>query len=486
MSLRTLQRADRTGNRAIQAALDNNVVFAEGTKEGSVKWVERMLEIAGFKPGKRDASFTAGTAKALSQFQAARGIPVTGQLDERTFAHLKTVQGRVRNFHGQDVFSNGQRGDEVLAAEKRLRALGYSPGRVDGIFDAETNQALKAFKADENNLGKMGLLGERAQKALGQETRSLQHAPYRARTTKNLKQHRRLNAATAKAAERTNADGTKGLGLGDKGRAVKNVQARLRQAGFDPSRTDGVMDERTVGALKAFQKKAGLEPTGRVTPRTWNELNDSLILAKSGTSPAQEIGERSGAVKDTEQLLRKLGYKKVKADGVFDKATARAVRAFEKKHKLERNGEVSTDDLKKLRKVAANDLGKGKRVTGFRNGSAFTTKVYPVGNGEYLQKNAAINYKKMVLAAKRAGIPLSSTSGFRTMAEQQRLWVQFGMNPNRVARPGFSNHQQGLSMDIGGVGGFGTRAFNWLRANAGRFGFVNDVAGEFWHWTYKR
>ncbi len=486
MSLKSLQRADRTGNKAIQAALNNDVVFAEGTQDGSVKWVERMLEIAGFKPGTRDASFTANTANALEQFQAARGIPVTGQLDARTFAHLKTVQSRVRDFHGKDVFSNGQHDAKILEAEKRLRTLGYSTGPVDGTFDARTNEALRAFKKDQGNLGESGLLGERAYDALKKEVRAFAHAPYRARTTKDIKQHRRLDALTAKAAERQNADGTVGLGEGAKGRAVKNVQLRLKKAGFDPSRTDGVMDERTVGALKAFQRKAGLEPTGRVTPRTWKELRQSLILAKTGTSPAQELHERSAAVRNTEKLLRKLGYKKVKVDGLFDQSTARAVRAFEKKHKLKRNGEVSTGDLKKMRRVAANALGKGKRVTAFRNGSAFTTTVYPVGNGEYLQKNAAIAYKKMIAAAKRAGIPLSSTSGFRTMAEQQRLWVQFGMDPNRVARPGFSNHQQGLSMDIGGVGGFGTRAFNWLRANAGRFGFVNDVAGEFWHWTYKR
>lgn len=488
MSLKALQRADRTGNRAIQAALDNDVVFAEGTQAGSVKWVERMLEIAGFKPGTRDDKFTANTAAALKQFQAARGIPATGQLDARTFAHLKTVQSRVRNFHGKDVFSNGQHDAKILEAEKRLRTLGYSTGPVDGTFDAQTNKALLAFKRDQSNLGKSGLLGERAYDALKKEVRAFDHAPYRARTTKDIKQHRRLDALTAKAAERQNADGV-GLGEGDKGRAVKNVQLRLKKAGFDPSRTDGVMDERTVGALKAFQRKAGLEPTGRVTPRTWKELKDSLILAKTGTSPVQDLHERSAAVKNTEKILRKLGYKKVKVDGVFDQSTARAVRAFEKKHELKRNGEVSTGDLNKMKKVLRakqNSLGKGKVVTAFSNGSPFKTRVYNVGGGEYLQKNAAINYKKMIAAAKRAGIPLSNTSGFRTMAEQQRLWVQFGMDPNRVARPGFSNHQQGLSMDIGGVGGFGTRAYNWLRANAGRFGFVNDVAGEFWHWTYKR
>lgn len=40
-------------------------------------------------------------------------------------------------------------------------------------------------------------------------------------------------------------------------------------------------------------------------------------------------------------------------------------------------------------------------------------------------------------------------------------------------------------MDIGGVRGYGTRAYTWLQANGARFGFVNDVRGEYWHWTYR-
>ena len=40
-------------------------------------------------------------------------------------------------------------------------------------------------------------------------------------------------------------------------------------------------------------------------------------------------------------------------------------------------------------------------------------------------------------------------------------------------------------MDIGGVNGYGTAAYRWLSANAGRFGFKNDVGGEYWHFDYR-
>lgn len=127
---------------------------------------------------------------------------------------------------------------------------------------------------------------------------------------------------------------------------------------------------------------------------------------------------------------------------------------------------------------------RGKRVVGYVNGKAHTIRVSPVGNGQYLRTDAAKQYKRMLAAAARAGIQLSSSSGYRTMAQQQQLWIQFGQNPARVARPGYSNHQGGVAMDIGGVGGYGTSAYRWLSANAGRYGFRNTVAGEPWHWSY--
>ncbi|MCM3023463.1 S41 family peptidase [Weizmannia ginsengihumi] len=37
----------------------------------------------------------------------------------------------------------------VKAAEQMLKALGYHPGKVDGYFDAQTEEAVKAFQADE-------------------------------------------------------------------------------------------------------------------------------------------------------------------------------------------------------------------------------------------------------------------------------------------------------------------------------------------------
>ncbi len=351
MSLKALRRNDATGNQLIANRLKTGNL-AQGANETSVKWMERMLEIAGFKPGKRDNSFDGATAKALREFQQARGLPVTGELDAKTFAALKDVQKRVRDNHGKPFFGAGQKGTAVQTAEKQLRKLGYDVGKVDGIFDGQLAKAVTEFKKDQKNLGGNSMLGKASLRERKKEVDAFAHAPYRGRVTKEHKAHKRLDALTQTEAAKKNSEGLTGIGAGSSKRAIANVQAHLRRAGFDPKRTDGVFDERTEAALEAFQRKAKLPETGRVGPGTWKKLAATTFLAKSGTSPAQRLGEKSQAVLNTEKLMRKLGYKSVKADGIFDKATQAASRKFEKRFPgMGDDGRIGAGQLKRMKQV---------------------------------------------------------------------------------------------------------------------------------------
>lgn len=116
-----------------------------------------------------------------------------------------------------------------------------------------------------------------------------------------------------------------------------------------------------------------------------------------------------------------------------------------------------------------------------------------VGNGQMMRDDAARNFLAMQAAAKAAGIVLTATSGFRDNDQQKRLYAGWQRKQagdptaahfNMAAKPGYSNHQGGTSIDIGGVGSFTSAAYKWLTMNAGRYGFRNDVRGEYWHWTY--
>ncbi|MCQ0000663.1 peptidoglycan-binding domain-containing protein [Streptomyces sudanensis] len=53
---------------------------------------------------------------------------------------------------------------------------------------------------------------------------------------------------------------------------VVETQCLLREHGFDPKTTDGLYDERTKAAARAFQAARGLVADGIVGPDTWREL----------------------------------------------------------------------------------------------------------------------------------------------------------------------------------------------------------------------
>jgi hypothetical protein len=81
----------------------------------------------------------------------------------------------------------------------------------------------------------------------------------------------------------------------------------------------------------------------------------------------------------------------------------------------------------------------------------------------------------MAAAARRAGIELSITSGYRSDAEQARLFAAHP-DPKWVAPPGKSLHRLGTELDLGPPG-----AYAWLAANAPRFEFVKRYSWEPWH-----
>ncbi|MFI6939448.1 L,D-transpeptidase family protein [Streptomyces sp. NPDC050418] len=62
------------------------------------------------------------------------------------------------------------------------------------------------------------------------------------------------------------------LSPGDKGKKVRELQARLRQVAWLFEYPDGVYGDSTVKAVKGFQGKRGLPKTGEVDPVTWKKL----------------------------------------------------------------------------------------------------------------------------------------------------------------------------------------------------------------------
>ena len=128
--------------------------------------------------------------------------------------------------------------------------------------------------------------------------------------------------------------------------------------------------------------------------------------------------------------------------------------------------------------------------------------------GVLLRREAAEAFAQLKNDAAAAGVVITAVSGFRTAEAQARLHDAYtGRYGSAVAesisaRPGHSEHQTGLALDIGAADGAcslqacfeGTGAGAWAAANAHRYGFiirypagaeaVTGYAYEPWHLRY--
>ncbi len=279
------------------------------------------------------------------------------------------------------------------------------------------------------------------------------------------------------------------LRQGSRGPAVTSLQQKLRAKGYAVS-TDGDFGPKTAAAVRAFQHSHGLNADGVVGPNTWAKLNAAAAPApSSGGQPTLKQGARGAAVVQLQNKLRAHGYN-VSADGDFGPRTADAVRSFQRVNHLGVDGVVGPSTWAKLNGGGSVSQPPpatgGARVTGYVNGQPRSITVSSVGNGKYMRTDAANSFNRMKADAARAGINLSVVSGFRTMDQQRYLYDQYlHHGGNLAARPGYSNHQGGLSADINMPGGYGGSTYRWLASHGRAYGFVNDVRGEPWHFTYQ-
>lgn len=136
------------------------------------------------------------------------------------------------------------------------------------------------------------------------------------------------------------------------------------------------------------------------------------------------------------------------------------------------------------------------KAYGYVKGAPVLLDLWPIGAGLYLEITAAQAFERMADAAKVAGIEFHINSAYRDKASQDRLYRKYvketaewqkggrlGPRPALAAIPGHSMHQSGKALDIN-VAGADAPALEWLRKHAADYGFVNDVPGESWHWSY--
>ena len=137
----------------------------------------------------------------------------------------------------EPTLKKGSKGQEVKDLQEALNTLGFASGKVDGIFGAATERAVKEFQSS---------VGIDADGIVGPITW--------------------LNIDEADQSEPVLRKGSKGL-------PVRRLQSRMTAYKYDTGGVDGRFGAKTEKAVKELQEQAALEVDGIVGPATWEVVN---------------------------------------------------------------------------------------------------------------------------------------------------------------------------------------------------------------------
>jgi N-acetylmuramoyl-L-alanine amidase len=115
--------------------------------------------------GAPDDQYDASVERAVRAFQQRRGLITDGIVGPATYRALREARWKLGDRMLALMISAPMAGDDVFALQERLLELGFDTGRPGGVFDAQTEQALRAFQR-EFGLTEDGICGPATLRAL--------------------------------------------------------------------------------------------------------------------------------------------------------------------------------------------------------------------------------------------------------------------------------------------------------------------------------
>jgi len=118
-----------------------------------VRAVQRELAVRGFDVGPVDGILSAKTRAAISSYEKAHHLPVTGAATDELLRRIllgdsARPSGSTGSVAGKASRAKGVGAVSVKAIQQVLADLGYSPGPLDGEIGEATARAISAFQRD--------------------------------------------------------------------------------------------------------------------------------------------------------------------------------------------------------------------------------------------------------------------------------------------------------------------------------------------------
>lgn len=333
-----------------RAVVSHYTTLQRGATGSAVYALQHRLKELGYPIDELTGVFDEQTEEAVGLFyisyglqpQSAAYIALQKELYSED-AHPYSVDGEVQRVEEDETtLKAGKVGTLVMQIQERLIRLGYMSGTASGIFDVETEAAVKLFE-----------------EACGLETTGT--LPYA------LQAILLSDQAPAYGSTYTGDDGTYvDLAEGDEGDEVRALQERLIELGYATGAGNGIYGAETAAAVTMFQRYNNLTADGVATARMQSSLysptaisyQDVLngITAQQVTAPEPtaaapkdvelpqtlRLNAYGEAVERLQGRLIALGYA-ASTSGVYDEETASAVREFQAAVGVAQTGEADSE-----------------------------------------------------------------------------------------------------------------------------------------------
>lgn len=254
--------------------------------------------------------------------------------------------------------------------------------------------------------------------------------------------------------------------------SIQGVQGLNRAAG----RNDDVILQAQVARHRLKQKEA---EAAQLTTQAQHLVEQSATRLTALEALAQSTSDQLVAAQDALQSAR---ARKAAAE------QARAERAARDKAARDRAARAARSRYT----IGGGPACTGKSTGGQQNGNLDPASLCPLwmAPGHRLRGDAAAAFNRLSTyhAAMAVG-PLCVTDSYRSYSEQVDVYRR---KPGLAAVPGTSEHGWGKAVDFcGGIESSGSAAYNWMKANAGKFGWFHpdwaEPSGskpEPWHWEF--
>lgn len=329
--------------------------LSPGMSGPEVAALQNSLVAAGYLARPVDGDYGSTTKEAVALFQEAKGLPVTGEADDNTRGAIHAAENQGYRPGGGVVYAEGNRGSMIASMQKKLQAAGYLADSVDGVYGDDTESAVRHYQQD-HNIPVSGVIDEMTYAGLNKETHP------------------------SSVSSGTESRSRFLYRVGDRGKDVRNIQERLKNAGYLSGAADGIYGDDTRNAVIKVQNAYGLSATGSIDHQTYKVI--SQFSAGTPSGKVLHIGDSGSRVVNLQNRLLLHGYNIGESDGIYGQATAEAVREFQKEQNLASTGQADEDVFDRLQN-APGFTGNYKRVYHMKV-SAYTPGDGPGGGHTYM------------------------------------------------------------------------------------------------------